>query len=95
MRSKKRNNNGLKIFVSILAILVIGILGYDLSIYANVKDSMDTAIRQSKLRTFRTSKYRYGSDSSEVDGESRSDAGALILRELLEAGEPVHSVVGR
>lgn len=38
MRSKKRNNNGLKIFVSILAILVIGILGYIYSIYANVKD---------------------------------------------------------
>ena len=32
MRAKKRNKNGLKIFVSILAILVIGILGYIYSI---------------------------------------------------------------
>ena len=38
MRSNKQNKNGLKIFVSILAILVIGIMGYVYSIYANVRD---------------------------------------------------------
>ena len=88
MRSKKRNNNGLKIFVSILAILVIGILGYIYSIYANVKDSMDTAYTPVEVETFRTSNTGTVADSSE-DEESRTNAGAMTPSELLEAGEPV------
>ena len=88
MRSKKRNNNGLKIFVSILAILVIGILGYIYSIYANVKDSMDTAYTPVEVETFRTSNTSTVADSSE-DEESRTNAGAMTPSELLEAGEPV------
>ena len=88
MRSKKRNNNGLKIFVSILAILVIGILGYIYSIYANVKDSMDTAYTPVEVETFRTSNAGTVADSSE-DEESRTNAGAMTPSELLEAGEPV------
>ena len=88
MRSKKRNNNGLKIFVSILAILVIGILGYIYSIYANVKDSMDTAYTPVEVATFRTSNTGTVADSSE-DEESRTNAGAMTPSELLEAGEPV------
>lgn len=88
MRSKKRNNNGLKIFVSILAILVIGILGYIYSIYANVKDSMDTAYTPVEVETFRTSNTDTVADSS-VDEESRTNAGAMTPSELLEAGEPV------
>ena len=88
MRSKKRNNNGLKIFVSILAILVIGILGYIYSIYANVKDSMDTAYTPVEVETFRTSSTGTVADSSE-DEESRTNAGAMTPSELLEAGEPV------
>lgn len=88
MRSKKRNNNGLKIFVSILAILVIGILGYIYSIYANVKDSMDTAYTPVEVETFRTSNTGTVADSS-VDEESRTNAGAMTPSELLEAGEPV------
>jgi LCP family protein required for cell wall assembly len=88
MRSKKRNNNGLKISVSILAILVIGILGYIYSIYANVKDSMDTAYTPVEVETFRTSNTGTVADSSE-DEESRTNAGAMTPSELLEAGEPV------
>ena len=88
MRSKKRNNNGLKIFVSILAILVIGIIGYIYSIYANVKDSMDTAYTPVEVETFRTSNTGTVADSSE-DEESRTNAGAMTPSELLEAGEPV------
>ena len=88
MRSKKRNNNGLKIFVSILAILVIGILGYIYSIYANVKDSMDTAYTPVEVETFRTSNTGTVADSSE-DEESRTNAGAMTPSELLEAGVPV------
>lgn len=88
MRSKKRNNNGLKIFVSILAILVIGILGYIYSIYANVKDSMDTAYTPVEVETFRTSNTGTVADSS-VDEKSRTNAGAMTPSELLEAGEPV------
>lgn len=88
MRSKKRNKNGLKIFVSILAILVISILGYVYSIYANVKDSMDTAYTPVEVETFRTTNTGTVADSSK-DGESRADAGALTPSELLEAGEPV------
>ena len=88
MRSKKRNNNGLKIFVSILAILVIGILGYIYSIYANVKDSMDTAYTPVEVETFRTSSTGTVADSSE-DEESSTNAGAMTPSELLEAGEPV------
>ena len=88
MRSKKRNKNGLKIFVSILAILVIGILGYIYSIYANVKDSMDTAYTPVEVETFRTSNTGTVADSSE-DEESRTNAGAMTPSELLEAGEPV------
>ena len=88
MRAKKRNKNGLKIFVSILAILVIGILGYIYSIYANVKDSMDTAYTPVEIETFRTTNTGTVADSSE-DEESRADAGAMTPSELLEAGEPV------
>ena len=88
MRAKKRNKNGLKIFVSILAILVIGILGYIYSIYANVKDSMDTAYTPVEVETFRTSNTGTVADSSE-DEESRTNAGAMTPSELLEAGEPV------
>ena len=88
MRSKKRNNNGLKIFVSILAILVIGILGYIYSIFANVKDSMDTAYTPVEVETFRTSNTGTVADSSE-DEESMTNAGAMTPSELLEAGEPV------
>lgn len=54
MQSNKRNTNGLKIVVSILATLVIGILGYVYSIYANVKDSMDIAYTPVEVETFRT-----------------------------------------
>ena len=54
MRSDNRKKNGLKIFVSILAILVISILGYVYSIYANVKDSMDTAYTPVEVEDFRT-----------------------------------------
>jgi LCP family protein required for cell wall assembly len=88
MRSKKRNKSGLKIFVSILAILVISILGYVYSIYANVKDSMDTAYTPVEIETFRTTNNGTVADSSE-DEESRADAGAMTPSELLEAGEPV------
>ena len=52
MQSNKRNTNGLKIVVSILATLVIGILGYVYSIYANVKDSMDIAYTPVEVETF-------------------------------------------
>lgn len=90
MRSNKRNNNSLKIFVSILAVLVIGILGYVYSIYANVKDTMDTAYTPVEVETFRTTNTGTVYDSSaSADGESRADAGALTPSELLEAGEPV------
>ncbi|WP_320164398.1 LCP family protein [uncultured Trichococcus sp.] len=90
MRLNKRNNNGLKIFVSILAVLVIGILGYIYSIYANVKDTMDTAYTPVEVETFRTTNTGTVADSSEpADEESRADAGALTPSELLEAGEPV------
>ena len=80
MRAKKRNKNGLKIFVSILAILVIGILGYIYSIYANVKDSMDTAYTPVEIETFRTMNTGTVADSSE-DEESRADAGAMTPSE--------------
>lgn len=90
MRLNKRNNNGLKIVVSILAVLVIGILGYVYSIYANVKNTMDTAYTPVEVEIFRTMNTGAVADSSEaVDGESRADAGALTPSELLEAGEPV------
>ena len=89
MRSDNRKKNGLKIFVSILAILVISILGYVYSIYANVKDSMDTAYTPVEVEDFRTTNTGTVVDSSEADGESRADAGALTPSELLEAGEPV------
>ncbi|MGA9519022.1 MAG: LCP family protein [Trichococcus sp.] len=90
MQSNKRNKNGLKIFVSVLAILVIGILGYVYSIYANVKDTMDTAYTPVEVETFRTTNAGTVVDSSEAaDGESRTDVGALTPSELLEAGEPV------
>ena len=89
MRSNKQNKNGLKIFVSILAILVIGIMGYVYSIYANVRDSMDTAYTPVEIENFRTTNTGTVVDSSEVDGESRADAGSLTPSQLLEAGEPV------
>lgn len=90
MRSKRNNKNGLKIFVSILAVLVIGILGYVYSIYANVKNSMDTAYTPVEVEDFRTTNSGTVTDSSATgDEESRADAGALTPSELLEAGEPV------
>ena len=90
MRSKRSNKNGLKIFVSILAVLVIGILGYVYSIYANVKNSMDTAYTPVEVEDFRTTNTGTVTDSSATgDEESRADAGALSPSELLEAGEPV------
>lgn len=90
MQSNKRNTHGLKIFVSVLAILVIGILGYVYSIYANVKDTMDTAYTPVEVETFRTTNAGTVVDSSEAaDGESRADVRALTPSELLEAGEPV------
>lgn len=90
MQSNKRNTNGLKIVVSILATLVIGILGYVYSIYANVKDSMDIAYTPVEVETFRTTNTGTVADSTEAaDEESRAEAGALTPSELLEAGEPV------
>lgn len=90
MRSEKRNKNGLKIFISILAILVISILGYIYSIYANVKDTIDTAYTPVEVETFRTTNSGSINDSSAGKEEgSRADAGALTPSQLLEAGEPV------
>ena len=90
MQSNKRNTNGLQIVVSILATLVIGILGYVYSIYANVKDSMDIAYTPVEVETFRTTNTGTVADSTEAaDEESRAEAGALTPSELLEAGEPV------
>ena len=90
MQSNKRNTNGLKIVVSILATLVIGILGYVYSIYANVKDSMDIAYTPVEVETFRTTNTGTVADSTgAADEESRAEAGALTPSELLEAGEPV------
>ena len=90
MQSNKRTTNGLKIVVSILATLVIGILGYVYSIYANVKDSMDIAYTPVEVETFRTTNTGTVADSTEAaDEESRAEAGALTPSELLEAGEPV------
>ena len=90
MRSDNRKKNGMKIFVSILAILVISILGYVYSIYANVKNTMDTAYTPVEVEDFRTTNTGTEYDSSAgADGESRNDAGALTPSELLEAGEPV------
>lgn len=90
MQSEKRNKNGLKIVISILAILVISIFGYIYSIYANVKDTMDTAYTPVEVETFRTTNAGSVYDSSAGKDEgSRADAGALTPSELLEAGEPV------
>ena len=90
MRSDNRKKNGMKIFVSILAVLVIGILGYVYSIYANVKNSMDTAYTPVEVEDFRTTNTGTVTDSSATgDEENRADAGALTPSELLEAGEPV------
>lgn len=90
MRSNKENKKGLKIVGSIFAILVIGILWYAYSIYANVKDTMDIAYTPVAAETLRTTNTVTVADSSNVtDEESQAEAEAMTPSELLEAGEPV------
>lgn len=90
MRSNKENKKGLKIVGSIFAILVIGILGYTYSIYANVKDTMDIAYTPVAAETLRTTNTVTVADSSDAtDEESQAEAEAMTPSELLEAGEPV------
>ena len=92
MRSNKENKNGLKIVGSIFAILVIGILGYAFSIYANVKDTMDIAYTPVAVETLRTTNTVTVADSSDATNEEsqvESKVEAMTPSELLEAGEPI------